>query len=701
MKKTKQILSVLLAVVMLLCAVPVFFLTSAVTTDELSSYVRGLVGSSAKEWGSGSGTQCVELPKYYLDNYFGLSTKYTAMGNGNEFYKNVASKFPDKFQRIDYYNGFVPSPGDIISFHSTSSPAYGHAAIVYSVSGNQYTIAEQWKGSGTVRSNTKTIAAGTYGKSYTIIGVARPYCDAPVPIASWNIENPDTYPSYPGYNLKTGVKDDYVRFIQTGLNAIGYGCGNADGIFGQKTFDAVWSWQEDNGLTADGIVGTATWGKLIERFKAKYQKLNLGNDFYAYIILKSAWRHLEASNDNVQIAVNGNNCFDPKQVWHFLRQSNGSYKIINEFAGKCLDLYNSNTAQGTNIQTWPDNNCDAQRWFIFSCGDGYGLRTACGDGVLDCTDGCTDAGTNIQIWNPNATSAQIFSVYDVRNDGIEYNKPVKPSSSSITSIEKNGSKVKIIWSVSNTVNKYDNRTYDLRVWQGTGKSEHSYKYALGLTGNSYEIELPDGTYTANITTVNTKYNEWYTTGATKTFTVSSHVHSYTPTITKPATCSATGIKTFTCSCGASYTETIAVNASNHVNTKNISATPSTCTVKGYTAGVYCNDCKKYISGHAEQPLAPHQTTLVNAKDATYDAEGYTGDTYCTVCKQTLTKGSVIPKLTKPDDPTNPTNPTQPQPTQPQQQPSGSCKYCGGTHTGFPGILIGFFHSILALFGLRK
>ena len=35
------------------------------------------------------------------------------------------------------------------------------------------------------------------------------------------------------------------------------------------------------------------------------------------------------------------------------------------------------------------------------------------------------------------------------------------------------------------------------------------------------------------------------------------------------------------------------------------------------------------------------------------------------------------------------------------QKTGSCKYCGGTHTGFPGVIIGFFHSILALFGLRK
>ena len=55
-------------------------------------------------------------------------------------------------------------------------------------------------------------------------------------------------------------------------------------------------------------------------------------------------------------------------------------------------------------------------------------------------------------------------------------------------------------------------------------------------------------------------------------------------------------------------------------------------------------------------------------------------------------------------PTEEPDPTQPatQPTTQQPQPSGKvCKYCGGTHTGFPGILIGFFHSILALFGLKK
>ena len=36
----------------------------------------------------------------------------------------------------------------------------------------------------------------------------------------------------------------------------------------------------------------------------------------------------------------------------------------------------------------------------------------------------------------------------------------------------------------------------------------------------------------------------------------NHTHSYTSKITKQPTCTATGVRTFTCSCGDSYTETI-------------------------------------------------------------------------------------------------------------------------------------------------
>ncbi|MBQ5970595.1 MAG: hypothetical protein IJL52_10890 [Clostridia bacterium] len=253
-------------------------------------------------------------------------------------------------------------------------------------------------------------------------------------------------------------------------------------------------------------------------------------------------------------------------------------------------------------------------------------------------------------------------------------------------------------------------------------------------------------YTEKINKLGHSYGAWTKLNDTQHQRVcsrnSSHVekanHTWNSgTVTKAATCSATGIRTYTCSvCSGTKTETIAISSSNHVNTTNVTATASTCTVKGYTAGVYCNDCKKYISGHQEQPLAAHtlttinqrnatctaegytgdqycttckQTistgtsigktahtlTVINQRDATYDAEGYTGDQYCTTCKQTITTGTAIPKLVRPTDPT----PTDPQPSNPQ--PSGGCKWCGQNHGGAFGWLVKLFHNLFAaIFGAR-
>ena len=106
------------------------------------------------------------------------------------------------------------------------------------------------------------------------------------------------------------------------------------------------------------------------------------------------------------------------------------------------------------------------------------------------------------------------------------------------------------------------------------------------------------------------------------------------------------MRTFTCvQCGNSYIEEIPIDSSNHVNTTNIAATASTCTEHGYTAGVYCNDCKQYISGHQEQPLAAHTPTTVNQTPATCGEDGYTGDTVCSACGAGLAAGEIISKET--------------------------------------------------------
>ncbi len=53
---------------------------------------------------------------------------------------------------------------------------------------------------------------------------------------------------------------------------------------------------------------------------------------------------------------------------------------------------------------------------------------------------------------------------------------------------------------------------------------------------------------------------------------------------------------YRCSGGAVYYTTTATSC-EHSNTSNVAATPATCTEAGYTAGIFCNDCELYISGH--------------------------------------------------------------------------------------------------------
>ncbi len=60
--------------------------------------------------------------------------------------------------------------------------------------------------------------------------------------------------------------------------------------------------------------------------------------------------------------------------------------------------------------------------------------------------------------------------------------------------------------------------------------------------------------------------------------IAGHTHSYTSSVTKQPTCTAEGVKTYTCSCGDSYTEKIAKTAHNYTTT----VTPPSCLKRGYT-----------------------------------------------------------------------------------------------------------------------
>ena len=64
--------------------------------------------------------------------------------------------------------------------------------------------------------------------------------------------------------LRSGNRGNQVKTAQRLLNALGYDCGNVDGVFGAKTKAAVMSFQKAKGLGADGIIGSKTWNALLK-----------------------------------------------------------------------------------------------------------------------------------------------------------------------------------------------------------------------------------------------------------------------------------------------------------------------------------------------------------------------------------------------------------------------------------------------------
>lgn len=69
---------------------------------------------------------------------------------------------------------------------------------------------------------------------------------------------PDPNAPTPEPVLKNGSEGDRVKTLQVRLQELGYYSGEIDGQFGNGTRDAVYLFQQQNGLSADGVVGSDT-----------------------------------------------------------------------------------------------------------------------------------------------------------------------------------------------------------------------------------------------------------------------------------------------------------------------------------------------------------------------------------------------------------------------------------------------------------
>lgn len=120
------------------------------------------------------------------------------------------------------------------------------------------------------------------------------------------------------------------------------------------------------------------------------------------------------------------------------------------------------------------------------------------------------------------------------------------------------------------------------------------------------------------------------TASCKVTVTKTHTHQYAAKVTKAATCKEEGIKTYTCSCGSTYTEKIAKTAHKVVKDAAIVAT---CTSAGRTEGSHCSVCGTVITPTTVIPAKGHTITRTVTVKATTQKDGSITKT-CGVCGAT-------------------------------------------------------------------
>ena len=81
----------------------------------------------------------------------------------------------------------------------------------------------------------------------------------------------------------------------------------------------------------------------------------------------------------------------------------------------------------------------------------------------------------------------------------------------------------------------------------------------------------------------------------------------------------------------------------HSNTTQVAQVNAGCTEPGFTAGVYCNDCQKYISGHETIAAKGHTEADVPAVEASCNKTGLTAGKKCSQCGTVLVAQTVTEK----------------------------------------------------------
>ena len=235
-------------------------------TISVEAATNGITQEQAVEWAKAQASKPKDYDGAYGVQCVDLAVAYykylgekSPGGNGRDYATN---KLPSGWTRIKNSYGFVPNPGDIAVWTKTGSE-YGHVAIVLYADLSTLTVSEFLGSNGTARTHTYSYSYGTF------YGVIRPDFSN-TPTVTTNSTNPDNYPACERdlvYNSTVETGND-VKWVQCILKHLGYSI-DIDGSYGPSSRDVIKKFQSAYGLTVDGQCGPKTRAKLKEVWASK------------------------------------------------------------------------------------------------------------------------------------------------------------------------------------------------------------------------------------------------------------------------------------------------------------------------------------------------------------------------------------------------------------------------------------------------
>ncbi len=305
---------------------------------------------------------------------------------------------------------------------------------------------------------------------------------------------------------------------------------------------------------------------------------------------------------------------DVQQPTKIIYPTNGGiYKIAS---GVGNNMYLDFACSSNNVQIY--ENCDghsnpdfvkSQYYKLTHIGDGWYTIVNTGNGKAADVEGANSAsGTNVIQYEHHKGGSQQFRFYDAGN-GYCYIK----------------SKLGTYLDVANGDN-----VSNTNVWAYSFNGSNAQKWKLQSHSHSYSSKV---TTAATCTKTGVKTFTCYC-GVSYTETIAKKAHSYTSTVTTQPTCTKEGVRTYKCSCGASYTEKIAKKAHNS-NTV-IPAVAATCTKTGLTEGKKCSVCGTVTTAQQTVAKKAHSYTSSVTTQPTCTKEGIR--TYkCSTCTASYTE----------------------------------------------------------------